>query len=62
MDDSSSLILISALTSSQLHLKMEETNEEVNVDDSSPDPQSTDPSIGMAYFLILTITLLRRRE
>ena len=55
MDDSNSLILISALTSSQLHLKMEDTNEEVNVDDSSPDPQNTDPSKGMTYCFISSV-------
>ena len=50
MDDSKSLILISALTSSQLHLKMEETNDEINVDDSVPFQEDTHPPEGKKYF------------
>ena len=39
IEESESLILISALTSSKVHLKMDETSEELNVDDS---PSSAD--------------------
>lgn len=46
MDDSQSLILISALTSSQLHLKMEETNEEIDIDDSVTDNHERKSSQG----------------
>eukprot|EP00795_Rhopilema_esculentum_P004451 gene4451-20694_t len=46
IEESESLILISALTSSKVHLKMDETSEELNVDDSLSSAEDVTYSTG----------------